>query len=142
MEHFTPVQSTVGGVLIGLSSALLLVLMGRVAGISGIASGLLESTSPDFRWRLPYVAGLVTAGVVAFSIWPAGVSYTPDRSLFVVGLAGLLVGLGTQLGNGCTSGHGICGLGRRSLRSLVAVGVFIATAMATVAVMEHLLGGA
>lgn len=140
MEHFTPGLSTVGGILIGLSAALLLLLMGRIAGISGIASGLLSPTAPDFRWRLPFTLGLVAAGAAASFLWPAGVAYTPDRSLWLVGIAGLLVGLGTRLGSGCTSGHGVCGLGRLSFRSFIAVVVFLATGMITVGVMNQLGG--
>ena len=141
MAHFTPISSLFGGLLIGLSSALLMLFLGRIAGISGIGAGLLSPSSSDFSWRLPFVLGLVAAGGVAALFAPAMMAYTPDRSLFTVAIAGLLVGVGTRVGKGCTSGHGVCGLGRLSRRSLAAVVTFLATGMATVAVMEHLMGG-
>jgi uncharacterized membrane protein YedE/YeeE len=119
-----------GGALIGLASALLLVTHGRIAGISGIAGGLVEAGTPDRAWRLAFVVGLVAAGVVASACAPAAIG-SPTRSTLVVIVAGLLVGYGARQGGGCTSGHGVCGLSRGSARSLVAVVTFMATGAIT-----------
>ena len=130
-----------GGVLIGLAAALLLWTTGRIAGISGIASGALEGARGDRAWRIAFVAGMMIAGAVALQFLPS-----PARALTgpvpLLLAAGLLVGFGTRLGNGCTSGHGVCGLGRFSRRSLGAVVTFMASAMATTFVMRHLAGAA
>lgn len=142
MEHFTPIASLIGGALIGLSAALLLVLNGKIAGISGIAGTLLgPPPRGDRAWRLAFVGGLITAGVVASVFWPAALAVTIERPTLVLIVAGLLVGVGTRIGNGCTSGHGVCGLSRLSGRSLVATLTFMLTAVATVFVF-NLLGGA
>jgi uncharacterized membrane protein YedE/YeeE len=134
-------QAALGGVLIGLSAVVLLLLNGRIAGISGIVFGLLErSRAGEWAWKAAFVLGLVASGV-ALMAWQ-GVRPLSPASTPVLLLAGLLVGVGTAMGNGCTSGHGVCGLGRLSPRSLVAVLVFMATAIATVFVSRHLLGGA
>ena len=140
MEHFTPLSSLLGGSLIGLSASLLMLAHGRVAGISGIFAGALGPARPDDdarSFRLWFLAGLLLAGIAArlahSSTLPAA---TP--SLVVGALAGLLVGAGTRLGSGCTSGHGVCGLSRLSKRSLVATLTFMATAMLTVAVLRAL----
>lgn len=134
-------QAALGGVLIGLSAVVLLLLNGRIAGISGIVFGLLErSRAGEWAWKAAFVLGLVASGV-ALMAWQ-GVRPVSPASTPVLLLAGLLVGVGTAMGNGCTSGHGVCGLGRLSPRSLVAVLVFMATAVATVFVSRHLLGGA
>ena len=143
MENFTPIQSTVGGTLIGLSAALLLLGIGRVAGISGIFGGLLEPKSKEFAWRVAFLGGLVLGGVGMYAFAPQlfaiAEGFEPSTAMIVA--AGLLVGFGTRLGNGCTSGHGVCGIGRLSARSLVATVTFMATGMATVFVVHHLLGG-
>ncbi len=131
-----------GGILIGVSATLLLWANGRIAGISGIVEGLTAAPRGDRAWRWAFLAGLAGAGALTLHAmkgvvpWPAP-ALTP--SLLV---AGVLVGFGTSLGSGCTSGHGVCGLGRLSKRSLVAVITFIATAMATVYITRHVLGGA
>ena len=135
------IAALLGGALIGLSASLLLLLQGRIAGISGILGGLLPPTAGDADWRVAFVAGLVAAGAVATIAAPAAFDATPLRSVGVTALAGLLVGYGTRLGNGCTSGHGICGLSRLSGRSLVSVLSFMAAGGVTVYVVEHLLGG-
>ncbi len=129
-----------GGVLIGLSATLLLWSIGRIAGISGIVNGLTSAPRSDRAWRAAFLLGLMAAGGIAMQFLP----YAPSRSqtgstLFLL-LAGLLVGFGTRMGGGCTSGHGVCGLGRLSRRSLAAVLVFMGTAIATVFVMRHLIG--
>jgi len=128
-----------GGVLIGLSATLLLWLNGRIAGISGIVNGLTSAPVTDRGWRLAFLAGLLLAGGLVLHV----VAAAPPREHFprmTLVVAGLLVGIGTGIGNGCTSGHGVCGLGRLSLRSLIAVLVFMATAMLTVFVVRHVLG--
>jgi uncharacterized membrane protein YedE/YeeE len=132
------VASLVGGILIGLASVWLLAASGRIAGISGILHGLFVQTPGDRLWRILFVLGLVAAGFA----WHAFVAPAPVREGFSLGwaaAAGLLVGFGTRVGGGCTSGHGVCGLGRFSLRSLVAVAVFMATGMAATYVMRHVL---
>jgi len=140
MENFTPYSALAGGALIGASSALLLWLTGRIAGISGILGGLLSPSSGEVAWRVLFLAGLVIGAV----LYRAGggplvdITITPSTPLLVVG--GLLVGFGTALGRGCTSGHGICGLARLSPRSLAATLVFMASAAVTVFVVRHLVG--
>ncbi len=127
-------QSLAGGVLIGLASWLLLFTLGRVAGISGIAGGLIAPRAvpaSDRGWRWAFVLGLVVAGAVM--AWATGQSQVAPRPIFLLLAAGLLVGYGTVTGSGCTSGHGVCGLGRRSGRSLAATLVFMGLGMATVA---------
>lgn len=140
MDSFTPVSALVGGALIGVSAALLLLLNGRIAGISGIVGGLLQPTSGEVAWRVAFLAGLVVAPLAYAGAGGALPPVTLDAPLGVLALAGVLVGFGTRLGAGCTSGHGVCGIGRGSRRSLAATGVFMATAVATVFVTRHLLG--
>lgn len=140
MENFTPVASAVGGMLIGLAAALLWLGLGRIAGISGIVGGMLPIRRKETAWRAAFLAGLLAAplllGAVAGYSTPAPVLKSMD--LLVV--AGLLVGFGTRLGSGCTSGHGVCGIARLSPRSLIATGVFMATAAATVFLVRHVIG--
>jgi uncharacterized membrane protein YedE/YeeE len=119
-----------GGAMIGAASALLLLAHGRIAGVSGIAGSLVDPGTRDRDWRLAFLGGLVAAGLVARLAAPAAIG-APVRALSVVILAGLLVGFGTRLGGGCTSGHGVCGVSRLSARSLVAVAVFMATGVLT-----------
>lgn len=135
---FTPLASTVGGVLIGLSAGLLLLFTGRLAGISGILGGAFLGKG-DRGWRLAFLGGLLTGGAALMAFAPGSFSLPPSSKLAVV-VAGVLVGVGTQLGSGCTSGHGICGLPRLSLRSLVAVLTFIATGALTVVLVRQLGG--
>ncbi len=130
-----------GGVLIGLGAATLLVLNGRIAGISGIVDGLLHPRSPDMPWRAAFVAGLVGTSAVLAAIRPDAFAIDITRSPVTFALAGLLVGVGTRLGSGCTSGHGVCGIGRGSVRSLVATLTFMLTGGLTVFVVGHALGG-
>ena len=120
----------VGGALIGAGGALLLVTHGRIAGISGVVGSLLSRTAPDRAWRLAFLGGLLAAGLVGSLVSP-GLVGASVRSLPLVIVAGLLVGFGTRLGSGCTSGHGVCGLSRLSTRSLVAVATFMTTGMLT-----------
>ncbi|MEY3213207.1 MAG: hypothetical protein RIT28_3688 [Pseudomonadota bacterium] len=139
---FSPLSALMGGALIGLSAGGMLLLHGRVAGISGIVGGLLHPKPGDVRWRAAFVLGLLSAGVVSLVAGFDAFPYTLDRAPWMVAVAGLLVGFGTRLGNGCTSGHGVCGLARFSQRSLVAVVTFMATGMITAVLMDRLLGGA
>jgi uncharacterized membrane protein YedE/YeeE len=141
MENFTPILSTIGGVLIGLSAALMMLGNGRIAGISGIFRGTIQPAEGDWMWRAMFVAGLVGAGGIMMAIRPEWFAVSIDRSLLAVAAAGLLVGFGTRLGNGCTSGHGVCGLARFSIRSLVATVSFMFTGGVVVFVVNHLLGG-
>ena len=134
MVNFTPLQGLAGGALLGLGAAILLLFNGRVAGFSGIISNM---GSHNHLWRLAFLAGTLISGTALHRFLNLSI---PDSPLPASGLivAGLLVGFGTSLGNGCTSGHGICGLSRLSLRSLIGVLVFMASAMVTVYVMRHL----
>ena len=133
---FTPWSAAIGGVVIGLAAALLVLVNGRVAGISGIVGGMLKPRGGDISWRVAFVAGLILAPVAyaAFASYP---SATIDASYPVIIVAGLLVGIGTRFAGGCTSGHGVCGLARGSRRSLVAVLVFMACAMLTTFLLRH-----
>ena len=130
------IAAAVGGVLIGLSAFLMMWLIGRIAGVSGIAGGLMSSAGKDNRgWRVAFVAGLVLAG---FAMRPfASTTTLQSISPLMLLAAGLLVGFGSVLGSGCTSGHGVCGLGRRSARSLVATLTFMGTAFVTVFLLRH-----
>ncbi|MDX2055966.1 MAG: YeeE/YedE thiosulfate transporter family protein [Polyangiaceae bacterium] len=141
MENFTPLTSLAGGLVIGLASALLLLLNGRIAGVSGIAGGLLRFKRHHMLWRALFVAGLVAGGVVWNAWAPQAFAFKLERSSWALIGAGLLVGFGTQLGDGCTSGHGICGLSRFSPRSLVAVLTFMGAAAITVFVVGRFFGG-
>ena len=141
MANFTPVSAAIGGALIGLSAVLLMLLTGRIAGVSGIFSGLLKVESDDKSWRIAFLAGLVLVPFIAGWVGQAMAPPQLPASWAVIALAGLLVGFGTRLGSGCTSGHGICGIGRLSVRSIAATIVFMVTAIATVAITRHVLGG-
>jgi uncharacterized membrane protein YedE/YeeE len=135
---FTPWSALLGGMLIGLASAMLVLLNGRIAGISGILGGLLLPSSGDIAWRAAFILGLVGAPLVyaMFTVLPAVQIDAGNGSLIV---AGLLVGVGTRYGSGCTSGHGVCGLSRLSLRSAVATAIFMGTGFLTAFVARHLL---
>lgn len=129
-----------GGALIGLAATLMMLTLGRVAGVAGIWGGLLAADAADRTWRLAFLAGMLAAGVVAALVAPSSITASPT-ALGGVAVAGLLVGFGTRLGNGCTSGHGVCGLSRRSGRSLAAVVTFMVTGAVTVAVVGLAGGG-
>jgi len=128
-----------GGALIGCAAALLLWSIGRIAGISGIASGALEGTRGDRAWRIAFIAGMTIAGAIALQWVPAPPRIQTGPTALLLA-AGVLVGFGTRLGNGCTSGHGVCGLGRLSRRSFAAVATFMVTAMVTTYVLRHVIG--
>lgn len=143
-DAFTPTTSLAGGVLIGLSATALVVLLGRITGISGMVGSLLQAqtwrSTSQWGWRAAFVAGLMTAPWVWQWFAPLPEVTMPSNPVLIIA-AGLLVGFGTRLGSGCTSGHGVCGLSRLSLRSLAATLVFMATGAATVFVVRHVIGG-
>ena len=143
MTHFTPLASLFGGALIGVSAVALLLLNGRIAGISGITAGLLSLSgqTPDRGWRIAFVIGLVVAPLTLMLISGERPGIEFIAPLPIMLLAGLIVGFGTVLGNGCTSGHGVCGIARLSPRSIIATAVFMTTGIATTYVVHHLLAG-
>ena len=141
MESFTPIASGIGGVLIGIAAAGLLMFHGRIAGISGIARGIFRREPGDTSWRVMFLVGLFAAGLGWSFFFPQDYLVEIDRSTGALVLAGLIVGLGTQVGGGCTSGHGVCGIGRLSKRSTVATISFMITAALTVFVVNEVLGG-
>jgi hypothetical protein len=140
MENFTPISALLGGVLIGSAAAVLLWLNGRVAGVSGIFNGALLPQSGEAAWRAMFLLGLVAGASLYVAVNPEG--YAPrtgfPATLLVAG--GFLVGFGTRMGGGCTSGHGVCGIARLSIRSVIATAVFVLTGVVTVLVIRHLVG--
>lgn len=141
MHDFAPIPALLGGALIGIAASVLLFTHGRVAGISGIYGAVLRRRTGDRATPVAFVLGLAAAGLAARWASPQAFATTWSAPLGVAVVAGILVGFGTQLAGGCTSGHGVCGLSRLSTRSIVATGVFMATAAATVFVSRHVLGG-
>ncbi len=141
MENFTPIASTIGGLLIGLGAAVMLMFNGRIAGISGIFEGVVVPDEGTFDWKASFVGGLLAGGVLMVMLVPEWFAVAIDRPLAIFVIAGLLVGFGTRLGNGCTSGHGVCGLSRFSRRSVVATLSFMAAGAVTVFVTRHMMGG-
>jgi uncharacterized protein len=139
MENFTPVSGLIGGLLIGLAAALLLLLNGRLSGISGIVGGLLAPKSSDAGWRVVFVAGLLLGAFIYVLATGEAMLVRMQASLPVLVVAGLLVGFGTRLGSGCTSGHGVCGIARLSRRSIVATSEFFGVAMLTVFLTHHVI---
>ena len=147
-DSFKPLASLVGGVMIGVAALLLMLTHGRVMGISGILGGILggvlgglasSSTRLDVGWRVLFVIGVIAGPLLVIALTGAPVESTPVASGFTLPIAGFLVGLGTAIGAGCTSGHGIWGLARLSVRSAAAVGMFMATAIVTVYLVRHVL---
>jgi len=141
MANFTPVSAAIGGALIGLSAVLLALFTGRIAGVSGIFAGLINPQTSDRAWRAAFIVGLIAAPVMAVLVGYAVPMPQMPGSYITIVIGGLLVGFGTRLGSGCTSGHGICGIARLSPRSIVATGVFMATAIIVVALTHHVFGG-
>lgn len=141
MENFTPGSALLGGAVIGLSAVLLMALLGRIAGISGIVRGIIGPAPGEAGWRAAFLLGLVAGPL----LWGAMGGAVPPVELtagpLMLAAGGVLVGLGTAIGGGCTSGHGVCGLARLSPRSLVATLTFMATGVATVFVTRHVIGG-
>lgn len=136
--HFTPWHALAGGLLIGLAAALFILFNGKIAGISGILGGLLRPVKGDVLWRIAFLLGLMISPLV-FALFRPLPDVTIDASNVTLVIAGLLVGLGTRYGAGCTSGHGVCGLSRLSLRSLVATLAFMAAGFLTVYIVRHLI---
>lgn len=139
MENFTPISALLGGALIGLSITLLLLFNGRMAGISGIMNGLFNSPKEESRWRFTFLSGLVLGAVIFQYISPDLFSPRQDYPLWLVAIGGFLVGIGTRLGSGCTSGHGICGIANLSRRSIFATLTFMGAGMLTVYFIKHIL---
>lgn len=139
MENFTPVSGLLGGMLIGLAAAVLLLLNGRISGISGIVGGLLAPRSAEVGWRVVFVAGLLL-GALSYMLATSG-SFPVEMqaSMPILIVAGLLVGFGTRLGSGCTSGHGVCGIALLSKRSIAASAVFFGVAIITVFLTRHVI---
>jgi uncharacterized protein len=141
MANFTPISAAIGGALIGLSATLLMLFNGRIAGITGVFAGLIDPISSDRGWRAAFVIGLIAAPLSAALLGFAIPIPQMPTSLITVAVAGLLVGFGTRLSNGCTSGHGICGIARLSPRSLTATAIFMVSAIIVVALTRHVIGG-
>ena len=141
MENFTPYSALAGGVLIGVAATFLLALSGRVAGVSGILFGLIQPARGEVLWRLLFLIGLVGGAVAYRTMAAPGETIAIEASLPLLILGGLLTGFGTRLGDGCTSGHGVCGIGALSLRSLAATVTFMVTGMITVFIIRHVAGG-
>ncbi|HHX8495776.1 hypothetical protein A6E00_09080 [Vibrio diabolicus] len=139
MLNVIPWESLFGGLLLGISATILLLVIGKIAGISGIMNGIMSPKKGDYSWRLLFAVGMIAGGLISVLMLGVAVPSTANLSLGMVIAAGLLVGIGTRLGNGCTSGHGICGMGRLSKRSIVATCVFMAVAGLTVFVRLHLV---
>ena len=141
MAPFEPISALVGGALIGLASALLMLLTGRIAGISGIFGGTIAMVGGDRVWRIAFIAGLIIAPLISgFTGYPLPTPRMPESWTLIV-IAGFVVGFGTRLGAGCTSGHGICGIARLSARSIAATIIFMGTAIVVVAIIRHGLEG-
>ncbi|MDN3988334.1 YeeE/YedE family protein [Zwartia vadi] len=140
-NHFTPWSSLSGGIILGVASAIFILINGRVLGISGIVGGLLPPKSGDTFWRLAFLAGMFASPWIFGALAPSDLIRAPqiDADTFMLVIAGLLVGIGTRYGSGCTSGHGVCGLSRMSPRSLVATVSFMAAGFLTVYVVRHLI---
>jgi len=141
MTEFEIVRPLLGGMLIGLSSAILMLAKGRIAGISGIFEGILRPKSGETLWRVLFIGGLLVGGFAMSLFFPERFELQTNRSLEMLGLAGLLVGFGVHIGCGCTSGHGVCGISRISARSLVAVPTFMAVGGLVVWFMNSSVGG-
>ena len=142
-EHFTPYLSLAGGILIGLAALLLLILNGRVMGISGILGGLFSRgvVEGDRIWRITFLIGVVLGPFLVMQLTGASIDIRPAASGFTLMASGLIIGLGTAIGSGCTSGHGICGMARLSIRSIVAVMIFMSSAIITVYLIRHVFLG-
>ncbi|WP_070966765.1 YeeE/YedE family protein [Vibrio sonorensis] len=137
MNQIVPIQALIGGALLGLSALILLLSVGKIAGISGIVNGVITPQKQGIKWRVVFLVFLVVGGLLSSVLWNVEKTDYSASSLPLLVLAGLLVGFGTKLGNGCTSGHGICGIGRLSKRSIVATLIFMVSAALTVAVRYH-----
>lgn len=142
MENFTPYSALLGGALIGIAATLMLWVNGRITGISGILGGVLFPVQTDALWRVLFIAGLLSGAILYIFVSGSPINFQVQATPLVSIAAGFLVGFGTRLGSGCTSGHGICGIARVSKRSFAATAVFMITAIITVFLFRHVLGGA
>ncbi len=140
MEGFTPLLSSLGGILIGLGAVGLLYFNGRIAGISGIVAGVLRPKPKDTLWRVLFIGGMLVGALLIRWLHPAALAIQIDVSYATVLLGGFLVGIGTRIGNGCTSGHGVCGVGRLAPRSIVASTIFFLIAIITSYWLRHGIG--
>jgi hypothetical protein len=140
VHNFTPLAGLSGGILIGLSASAMLLLDGKIAGISGILAGVLKPVRGDTLWRVCFLAGLLAGGLLLRTLQPGAFDFGIIRPFPLLVIAGLLVGFGTRLGSGCTSGHGVCGVSRLSLRSVVATGTFMFSGAFAVYLVTHLMG--
>ncbi|SJM91675.1 YeeE/YedE family protein [Crenothrix polyspora] len=140
MENFTPYSALTGGILIGLAATLLLLFNGRIAGISGIMSGLIKAERTELFWRLAFLIGIMMGAFLFHQIKPDFYQPRENFPVWLLAFGGFLVGFGTRMGNGCTSGHAVCGIARFSVRSIAATITFMATGFLTVYIMRHVLG--
>lgn len=140
MENFTPYSALTGGILIGLAATLLLLANGRIAGISGIMGGLIKAERSELFWRLAFLGGIIIGALLFHLIKPDFYQPRENFPVALLALGGFLVGFGTRMGNGCTSGHAVCGIARFSIRSIAATLTFMATGFLTVYVIRHVLG--
>jgi len=138
MDHYSYWHALLGGCLIGLASLMATLLAGKIPGISGVLGRLLVPSTPDKAWRFIFLIGLIGGAALSFLLWESAALFRPTRSLVVMAIAGLLVGFGTRLGGGCTSGHGVCGVGTGARDSIVATCIFMGVAMVTVFVYNRL----
>ena len=138
MSHYTYWHALIGGVLIGLASLIASGLTGKIPGISGVFGRLLTPATPDKTWRFLFLIGLIGGAAASFLLWQSAELFRPIRPLAVVAVAGLLVGFGTRLGGGCTSGHGVCGVGTGARDSIAATCIFVGVAMVTVLLYNRL----
>jgi len=139
MDNFTPIASTLGGMLIGLAAISMMHFQGRILGVSGIYGTMFKAPKADTAWRVAFALGVILVGAAIATVSPGMVNNTLDQPVWMVGLAGLLVGVGTRLGSGCTSGHGICGISRLSPRSLIATCTFMLTGGIATYIFQHAL---
>lgn len=140
MENFTPISASIGGALIGLSAVVLMALNGRISGVSGVFSGAVFAERGDKVWRVLFVLGLIAAPAIWTLVRGTEPPFEITNSTPLIIAGGLLVGFGTRLGSGCTSGHGVCGLSRLSPRSMASVALFMGAGMATVAIAKTVVG--
>ncbi len=139
-SSFTPVSATIGGILLGIAASTLLLANGEVCGISGILGGAAFAKRADRAWRMVFLAGLLAGGALVAWADRSALAVASEQSIWLAAVSGVVVGIGTRMGDGCTSGHGLCGIARFSGRSIVATLVFMATGAGTVFVVRHVLG--
>jgi len=138
-DHYTLLNPVIGGILIGFASLLATVLSGKIPGISGVFGRLLVPATSDKNWRVVFLLGLIGGAALSFALWQSAELFRPMRPLVIMAIAGLLVGFGTRLGGGCTSGHGVCGVGMGAKDSIAATLIFVATGMVTVFIYHRVI---